>query len=125
MGGWVREHSHRSRGDEIECFGEEPGKGITFEMWIKKIFNKRKKSSKLGRATYEILLKTISLTKTKSEWVFENPPSPNLVYLLSYDQISLYYFNMYNSSTENLIIKIHCEVVKKVLICYHTVKQCG
>jgi hypothetical protein len=36
VGGWVKEHPHRSRRREnvIGCFweGEKPGKGITFEM---------------------------------------------------------------------------------------------
>jgi hypothetical protein len=39
----VEEHPHRSRGREgvIACFqeGGKPGKGITFEMQIKKISN--------------------------------------------------------------------------------------
>jgi hypothetical protein len=34
VGGWVEEHTHRSRGDGIGSFqeGEKPGKGITLEM---------------------------------------------------------------------------------------------
>jgi hypothetical protein len=45
----------RGRGMEREVFGGETGKGITFEMQIKKIFNKKigfekkKKKSCLGR----------------------------------------------------------------------------
>jgi hypothetical protein len=46
MGGWVEEHPHRSRGreDGIGGFweGRKLGKGITFEMQIKTIFNKIK-----------------------------------------------------------------------------------
>jgi hypothetical protein len=46
MCGWVEEHLHRSRGKEdvVGCFqeGEKLGKGITSEMQIKKISNKRK-----------------------------------------------------------------------------------
>ena len=45
MYGWVEEHPHRSREreDVIRCFqeGGKPGKGITFEMLIKKISNKK------------------------------------------------------------------------------------
>jgi hypothetical protein len=44
-GWWVEEHPHRSRGreDVIGCFqeGGKPGKGITFEISIKKISNKK------------------------------------------------------------------------------------
>jgi len=33
MGGWVREHPHRSRGrGDSGCLEEKPGKGITFKM---------------------------------------------------------------------------------------------
>jgi hypothetical protein len=50
VGGWV-EHPHRSWGreDVIGCFREEGklGKGITFEMQIKKISSKKKKDNKI------------------------------------------------------------------------------
>ena len=43
VSGWVKEYPHRSRGreDGIGCFqeGGKLGKGITFEMQIKKISN--------------------------------------------------------------------------------------
>jgi hypothetical protein len=43
-GGWVMQHFHRNRGREyrIGCFQEgcKPGKGITFEMQIKKLSKK-------------------------------------------------------------------------------------
>ena len=50
VGGWVEEHPHKSRRrkDVIGCFqeGGKPGKEITFEMYIKKISNKKKKNNK-------------------------------------------------------------------------------
>jgi hypothetical protein len=48
VGGWVGKHPHRSRGKGggIGCFGRRGGgrlgNGITLEMKIKKIYNKRK-----------------------------------------------------------------------------------
>jgi hypothetical protein len=44
VGRWVEEHLHRCRGrrDGIRVWGGKPGKGITFEMQIKKISNKKK-----------------------------------------------------------------------------------
>jgi hypothetical protein len=43
VGGWVEEHPLRSRGrGDVWRFPGE-GKGITFEMQIKKISNKRRK----------------------------------------------------------------------------------
>jgi hypothetical protein len=45
VGGWVEEHPHRSRGreDVIGYFweGGKLGKGVKFEMQIKKISNKK------------------------------------------------------------------------------------
>jgi hypothetical protein len=44
--GWVGEHPHRVRGEgkwDREFPEGRPGKGITFEMQIKKISNKRKR----------------------------------------------------------------------------------
>jgi hypothetical protein len=49
--GWVGKHPHRSRrrGDVIRGFQEgKPIKGITFEMSINKIFNKKKKELQPG-----------------------------------------------------------------------------
>ena len=52
MGGFVQELPHRSRRKEdvIGCFqeGGKPGKGIIFEMQIKKISNKNKHSQRTG-----------------------------------------------------------------------------
>jgi hypothetical protein len=47
---WVGEHPHRSRGGGWESgFLEgKPGKGITFEMQMKKISNKNFLKSKAG-----------------------------------------------------------------------------
>jgi len=48
VGGWGGEHPHRSRRRGMGWGFPEgrPGKGITFEMQIKKICNKRKKNLK-------------------------------------------------------------------------------
>jgi hypothetical protein len=43
VGEWAEEHPHRSRGRCDRVFlGGKPGKGITFEMLIKKISNNKK-----------------------------------------------------------------------------------